>query len=224
MAILASEPLEGTVGAAITTSNTSFGYVEGAPLFTSTALHGSTAMHVTGTNLHGQLWLGTSLATAYLRMYIRLPVAPPTFYLSQFLLNTSQNATLSVQTDRGLRMRDGSSTTLGEASSSLKLNLNEWYRIEWAVTSVSQQLRIFGGSNLEGITPSYDSGPISWAGTTFNRIGVGSVVNVAGAQVIADEIALGDSWVGSADPVEPVVHSRFRFNGTTWVPCVAVRL
>lgn len=216
MAILKSESFEGTPGAVITTANTSFGYVEGAPVFSSTSLHGSTAFQNGGTAPHGQIYLDSTITTGYLRAYLRLTATPPTFYFSQFLLNTAQNATLSVQSDRGLRMRSGSSTTLGETSSSFKLNLNEWYRIEWAVTSVSQQLRIYGGANLEGTTPSYDSGPISWAGTTFNRVAVGSTVNVPGAALLVDEVAVGDSWVGSVVPAP--ASTVFRFDGTVWVP------
>ena len=230
MALIAEEKFDGN-GSPLTTENTSFGYVGGTPARTA-GLHGDGAMEctigVTATPAYGQIWLPSTTNTAYQRFYIKLGSIGTTFYMCQLFATTVQVATLSVQSDGGLRMRQGTGTTIGVTSTPLKLSTTQWTRVEWGVTGTTMQLRMFTGANLEGSKPDYDSGAIGWTAATFNRCGVGTTAAVANVNLTVDEYAVDDSaWVGSAypqEPAEPVTHSRFRFNGVSWVPCVTVRL
>lgn len=228
MATVFTETFDGA-GTPLATTNTGFSYVGGAPARSVDTIHGSGSMQCIGAaGPHGQHYLAAgTVGTLYQRFYVKVASAPSTFYLSQVLATATPAATLSVQSDRGLRMRIGTSTTVGEASSTLKLSATEWTRVEWAVTPTTMQLRLFQGANVDGSTPSFDSGVLAWAGTTFNRCGVGNMV-AADASLIVDDYKVDSSaWVGTdypAEPPVPVVHSRFRRNGASWTPVEAVIL
>ena len=229
MSTVFTETFDGA-GTQLSTSNTGFSYVRGAPARSTDTIHGTGSMYCTGTaGPHGQHYLAAgTIGTLYQRFYVKLGVAATgTFYLSQVLAKATPAATLSVQSDSGLRMRVGTSTTIGVASTPLKLSNTEWTRVEWMVTPTTMQLRMFQGANVDGVTPNYDSGAVTWDGTTFNRCGVGNMVSFEASLYVDDYKVDNSAWVGSDYPQEPptpVVHSRFRFNGTAWAPVEAVRL
>lgn len=214
MAILHSESFEYTVGTTLTTANTLFGHVGGSPVVAAGGVVGN-CMSCSGTaGPHGQFWLAGTTGTIYQRFYVKLGATGTVFYMSQLFATTAQIATLSVQSGGGLRMRQGTGTTIGVTETSLRLSTTEWTRVEWAVTPTTMQLKMFQGANMHGTTPDFDSGALAWTASTFNRAGVGNTVS-ASASLLVDEYAVGDAWIGSAVTPSPT-SPWHRLTDTGW--------
>lgn len=197
MAIIRSESFSVAGGVTLTTANTDFDYVSGAPPAAAGGVV-DTCMSCTGTaGPHGQFYLAGTTGTMYSRFYVKLGATGTVFYMSQLFATATQIATLSVQSGGGLRMRQGTSVTLGDTESAFKLSTTEWTRVEWMVTPTHQQVKMFQGANMHGSVPDHDSGAIAWTANTFNRTGVGNTI-AAGASLLVDEYAVGDDWIGTA--------------------------
>lgn len=223
MARIFSEDFEGGAnGTAVTPSNTTFDYVRQAPQFTDTAAVGELAMratHATGaTDPYGSMEF-TTRDTIYLRAYIQV-LAGVQFFPMRLLTPSVSVATILVVTDSGqVRALTGSYGSITSNSPAL-LTGGAWARVEWAVTPTTQQVRLFTGDDLHGVTPTYDSGPQAWSPPAgFSSAQFGVTNGSAGADVIVDGLATDDTtWVGPAEQPEPeptVIPHWFYDDGST---------
>lgn len=157
---------------------------------------------------------GSGLTQAYVRAYIYPPAAPSgsTYFMSARTFdNTKKAADLRFNADLTVTARDGIATTI--TSTGTALAANAWNRVEWGVKPAAsgsyQYLRLFVGSNVDGLTPDFESllGTCSSAiATDVGRFVFG--LSTAAIYEYFFDIIQGDdtTWVG---PVASVASFSF---------------
>jgi hypothetical protein len=159
VAVLLHEEFErGTNGAALTTSNTSFGLIGGTVTFTSTtSVSGVLSAKINNNTVANYMYLSmTGTTTHYTRHYFYIASMPTaSIDLVYDTSGSSQKNTVQFDSSIGkIALRD---TTAGVTNGSVALSSSTWYRIEWDVTGATQTVRIYSGTSntlVDSITRS----------------------------------------------------------------------
>lgn len=205
MAVLLNEGYEsGTNGAQCTQANT--GWISGltvgsaAMLFTNAVVkYGSLSAvyNTTAANIQPSFNF-TASPQAYFRRYVQMVSLPAAAtYIATSKNSAVKIADLRVNTDGTLTLRDNNTAVY---TSTHSLVAGSWARIEWLVApGTSQQLRMFVGGNVDGLTADDDSGSVACsvaAQTQLDRfssgVAIASTVNYYEDGVVVDNA----SWPG----------------------------
>lgn len=164
----------GTNGATLSTANTGFALINGAPIFSNAqAFNGTTLSmycNTTSTAAAGRADI-TASAAAYGRVAIRLNALPGTnFYIMQANDTSTIRADFRVNPTGTLTVRNASTAVW---TGTTTLALNTWYQITWGVdqSTGQQRLRLYSATGLQ----LEDSGNVTYTPTsTVDRFYCGS--------------------------------------------------
>jgi hypothetical protein len=186
MSSVFSEGFEnGTNGATITTTNTTYSVVSGsgtAVFDNSVAVAGAYSAKFTTTSTNTivlkDVFSGGSTTLRYLRRYFTtnvLPAANAPQTIMRARLSTTTTAQVVLLSTGKLELKDGNTVA---ATSVNSISLNSWFRVEWSVdgtTNATQSLRIFLGANYNGSTPD-ETITATYSAGSFDRTedGIGS--------------------------------------------------
>lgn len=140
--------------------------------------------------------LGTRTTLA-VRAYLRMSTAT-TFYALQLQTEAAIRAILQINSNGSVRMRSNAAALGAAAIGTGAISNSGWTRVEWLVTPTTQQCRLFTGANVEGATPDYDTGEITWTPAgNFDKIAAGVVSTTANVSITYDDFAVDDAtWIG----------------------------
>jgi hypothetical protein len=197
----------GASGAAISTANTAFSVCSAGATFSSaiTPPQGtSSAFFSTGATATNQFgsYNFTAPAPLFARFYVYLPALPSSIiYVASYTSGATQLGAVRINTDGTVSVRNG---VVAVYTSAKALLANRWYRMEVRVdaNASQQQLRVFSGSNLEGTTPDFDSGNLTYTGVAPTTYATGFTTAAANVSMYLDAVALAnDTWIGpTANP------------------------
>ena len=204
---LLEEHFEGANGTAISAGPSAFSTLVEAGWTYSTAQ----VLQVGGGNSSGRC-VATGAGTGIASGPIAATDAP---YLRFYYFSTNRHSTYapiarfsSAGAPRGemrlgptgqLQLRDSNLASFLVTTAEM-IPLNEWVRVEWHYdnTAGTQRLRVFSGTRLHSLSPSYDSGTLAAPSSgTVAGIGIGCLLNTAVLTAYFDEIAVSATgWVG----------------------------
>lgn len=213
MASIFTEDFEsGTNGAALTTANTIFTSVDAGWTFSAaspTPVHGSLNGKVSAAAATSAVATNTFTGqpVLYRRFYVQLnsyPVGSGTIvHLALSRAAGTNQGQIRVNTAGNLVLRDGGNTAW---TSTTILPLNQWIRIEWRldVTNHQQQIRLFTAGNVDGTTPTEDSGNATLTAPSGNtdeiRLGLANNTSTAALAYYYDAVADNNAtWPGPAN-------------------------
>lgn len=198
MTIYFQEDFEsGSNGAAITTSNTTFSLVNGAPTFTNSPVRSKLlAMSVntsTAALASGKCPLGALRTSVYNRFYIMSTGAwsASAIFASQMLSGSTNRADLRI-TAGVCSLRNSAVAVFTSAKTLLP---NTWYCLEWHLDSVGalQTLTIY---DIAGNIIEASGNQTYTSGNTFDTANVGSCTSLASIALTVDAIVIADASVG----------------------------
>lgn len=206
MAVLFTEGFEsGTNGAALSTSNTTFGLINGAPTFTNAAaFQGSLSMACLTTAAAACAGRAdhTATGTPWARAAFRFNAAPGgNCYLIQANNASTILADVRMNTAGTISVRNGT-TAVWTSPAALDVTGTTWYQFVWQgdKTTNLQQLRVYGATGALVL----DSGSVTYSTTLdCNRTYFGSSPSVAGANFLIDYVAVADTDPGIISTVTP---------------------
>lgn len=200
----------GTDGTLITTGNSAFEYVSNSPRYSADASIVGPLGMVCSPAGTAQMGFGNR-TSVYMRAYVTYLTLGTIAWHWNIINNTpSTVATLRVNANGTIRIMPGTSGTILETSGVGRLTAGEPARLEWGIDGTTMQLRMYLGPNLHGTDPDYDTGPVTWAGATFDRSQIGDLSS-SGQGVHVDALAADDTtWVGPAQVEEPTDHAPWK--------------
>lgn len=187
------------------------------------AAHGAKGAQWATTGSSGRLQRdsGSNQTTLVLSFYARVDTfSSVNHYIAAcYSLATggSLQGDVRINTGHTVSIRNGSTAV---ATSSATLSTATWYRFEWKLNAAAdtQELRCYVG---ESSTPLFTlSG--AWSSDLTRVVSIGPNVAAAGGVISYDTIRVADDWTGAFAP--PPSHTRFRYDGSTWVPMVTTIL
>jgi fibronectin-binding autotransporter adhesin len=217
VAVTVTNTCEGTNGAAVTTANTGPNGWDlvtlsnsGTATFDTTVAHGgasslklaTTATAGTAFVTWSSSFTGTTVATAYSRVYLYLTAIPAaTVALMRYLSTASTNAAILQLTTTGkIRTYNAAGSVLTTGTTTIPLN--QWVRVEFDVTgdavngSISARLYTSPESTTAAETITNTTVNTS---NPLDRIRIGMSATIANQTMWLDDIALSD--VGPIGPV-----------------------
>lgn len=203
MATVFTETFEGgSNGNTITTGNTNYDSVSGAPTFTnSSPAVGSLAADCDASGSTCRFDEAVDEPSVlYRRFYFKVPELPGSnLYIATNTSGASARADMRINTNGTVSVRNGFSAVW---TSTAAVTAGQWARFEWrlSATAGTQEARLFTGAQLHGPSnnPTDSSGSVTFDAGTFTNTGVGIIQNTT-ARVFIDDVKNDDStWPGPA--------------------------
>jgi hypothetical protein len=201
-------------GVAITTSNTGFTFIDGAPVAdTALKMHGAASadMNITAAQAGLTHTFSSTLSTHYVRLYVymdSMPSANTKILTARNAGNTAQCWDCRVTNGGAVQIRNSSSSQI-QISSTGVVSTGSWWRLEAGMASGSLEVRVY--TTPESTSPAVTlSG--SFADTVASRIVAGTAASATWDFHVDSYKSSDSTWVGPENALTSVTSSR----ATTW--------
>lgn len=190
----------GSNGTVISSSNSLVTSSFGSPIFSNTHAHSGSLSARFQTSSSTQFLAYDSIpgSVLYVRFYFWMDALPGanTYICSGLGGGAVRRLDMRVNTSGAVAIRNLNTAV---ATSTTNLTTGAWHRIEWRIdnTASQQQLRLFVGANVEGTTPDYDSGNVSYTqATDIDSLHPGLITSSTWTVYLDDFAASPDGWIG----------------------------